>query len=308
MNKRQNNRQFKDSALVNSSTYYDYLDRLKKIALSIFEWCNLPETMDERFLEQSLYYMGMAAMFKDEEYGFINTKVSSAGNVNIYGLPTKLECFSFDFSKNKDIYTGLESDNENSAVLVMNNWDKIPTASTLELFALRMYEAERSCDVNIKSTKTPVLIVGDEKQKLMLQNLYNQYDGNQPAIFGDKNQLNIDSLKVLKTDAPFVADKLMDYKKEIWNEALQFLGINSIMVDKKERLVAEEASSNNEVTNLNLQSYLIPRQKAAEQFNKLYNLTGDKAVYVRVRSDLHNIIKNSQSSVSDIKSEVLIDG
>ena len=133
-----------------------------------------------------------------------------------------------------------------------------------------------------------------------MENLYNQYDGNQPFIYGDKKQLNSDALKCLKTDAPFVADKIMDYKKEIWNEALTFLGINNIMIEKSERLITDEANSNNELINLNLQSYLAPRQEACRQFNEKFGLTGtDKEISVRVRSDLHNIIKNYASVVND---------
>ena len=77
-------------------------------------------------------------------------------------------------------------------------------------------------------------------------------------------------LQVIKTDAPFLLDKISDYKKEIWNEALTYLGINNILVDKKERLITDEANSNNELINLNLQSMLAPRQDACRQFNEKY--------------------------------------
>lgn len=174
----------------------------------------------------------------------------------------------------------------------------------MELFALRLYEAERTADVNIKAQKTPVMILVDETQRLFMENLYNQYDGNKPFIFGDKKQLNADTLKAIKTDAPFIANEIMQYKKEIWNEALTFLGINNIMVDKKERLITDEANSNNELINLNLQSYLAPRQEACKQFNEKFGFTGtDKEISVRVRSDLHNIIKNAQSIVNDFKKQ-----
>lgn len=74
------------------------------------------------------------------------------------------------------------------------------------------------------------------------------------------------------------------------------------MVDKKERLITDEANSNNELINLNLQSYLAPRQEACRQFNEKFGLKGtDKEISVRVRSDLHNIIKNAQSVVNDYK-------
>lgn len=174
----------------------------------------------------------------------------------------------------------------------------------MELFALRLYEAERTADVNIKAQKTPVLLLMDEKQRLTMENIYSQYDGNKPVIFGDKNSLGENVIKAINTQAPFIADKIIDYKKEIWNEALTFLGINNIMVDKKERLITDEANSNNELINLNLQSYLAPRQEACRQFNEKFGFTGtDKEISVRVRSDLHNIIKNAQSIVQDFKEQ-----
>lgn len=174
----------------------------------------------------------------------------------------------------------------------------------MELFALRLYEAERTADVNIKAQKTPVLLLMDEKQRLTMENIYSQYDGNKPVIFGDKNSLGENVIKAINTQAPFIADKIIDYKKEIWNEALTFLGINNIMVDKKERLITDEANSNNELINLNLQSYLAPRQEACRQFNEKFGFTGtEKEISVRVRSDLHNIIKNAQSIVQDFKEQ-----
>ena len=304
-----NNYKFMDSALSNEATYIDYLERFKKIALSIFEWVNLPNSMDSRYLEKCLFYEGQAALLKSDKYGFINTRCCSNGYINIYGLPTSLNCWSYSFQEYRNLYTGLKNNDDklknmkdNECILVMNNWERIPTLNTLELFAYRLYEAEQTAFTNIKAQKTPVMIVVDETQRLMMENLYNQYNGNQPYIFGDKKQLAKDNLQVLKTDAPFVADKIMEYKKEIWNEALTFLGVNNIMVDKKERLVSDEANSNNELINLNLQSYLAPRREAAKQFNEKYGLSGtDKEISVRVRSDLHNIIKTTQSMVTDFE-------
>lgn len=319
------NYQFVDNMLVNDATFLDYLNRFKKVALSIFDWQNLPDSMDPIFLEKCLYYKGQAALLKDKEFGFINTNCCANGELNIYGLPTSLNCYSFEYNTSRKLYTGLnplltEAQKEQweyyEAVLVQNNWDRIPTSQTLELFALRLYECDRTCDVNIKSQKTPVLLLVDEKQRLTMENLYSQYDGNKPFIFGDKKNLSPDSIRSIKTDAPFVADKIMEYKKEIWNEALSYLGINNIDISKKERLITDEAGANNELVNLNLQSYLAPRQRACKQFNEKFGLTGtDKEISVRVRSDLHNIIKNEESIVTDYnnngiddKKEGVIDG
>lgn len=309
-----NNAQFIDSALVNDATYFDYLERFKKIALSMFEWVNLPKSMNAQWLEKCLYYDGMCSLLKDKDYGFINTKCASNGYINIYGLPSSLNCYSFDYQTIRKLYTGIDGITEarreyletSEAILVQNNWDRTPTCSTIELFAYRLYEAEQTAMVNIKSQKTPVMVLVNEQQRVMMENLYSQYDGNKPFIFGDKDQLGENVLRAINTGAPFVADKIMNYKKEIWNEALTFLGINNIMVEKKERLITDEANSNNELINLNLQSYLAPRQEACRQFNEKFGLTGtDREISVRVRSDLHNIIKNAQSMVTDIKNKEL---
>lgn len=306
------NYQFIDSAILNDATYLDYLKRFEKIALSMFEWVNLPSSMNSRWLERSLYLYGQASLLKDKKLGFINTNCASAGKINIYGLPSRLNCYSFEFQEERTLYSGLNPVNEfkdtEEAILVQNNWESVPTCGTMELFAYRLYEAQRVCDTNIKAQKTPVMVVVDESQRLLMENLYNQYDGNQPFIFGDKDQLSSGILKAISTNAPYVADKITDYKKEIWNEALTFLGINNILVDKKERLVTDEANANNELINLNLQSYLAPRQEACRQFNEKFGLTGtDKEISVRVRSDLYNTIKKEMSIVSDLNKDGKVD-
>lgn len=316
---KRNNQSYKftDSLMLNDSTYIDYLNRFKRIALSIFEWVNLPKSMNARYLELCLYYTGQAALLKDKDYGFINTKAAANGYVNIYGLPTKINCFSYSYQSIRTLYTGLnpnlsdkqfEYQKNNEAILVMNNWDRLPTAGSMELFAYRLYNAERTCDVNLNAQRTPLLLAVDEKQRLMMENLYNQYNGNQPFIFGDKNQINETSIKAINTLAPYVVDKISDYKKEIWNEALTYLGINNIAITKKERLTENESNENNELVNLNLFAMLEPRKQACREFNEKYGLTGtDKEISVRVRSDLYNIIKQEESMISDYQDNGRID-
>ena len=318
MKRSKQNYEFKDALEINNATYIDYLNRFKRIALSMFEWVNLPKSMDARYLEKCLFYNGQAALLKDKDYGFINTKAAANGYVNIYGLPTKINCFSYSYQSVRTLYTGLpptitpaqfEYQKNNECILVMNNEDRLPTAGSLELFAWRLYNAERTCDVNLSAQRTPIMIVTDEKQRLTMMNLYNQYNGNMPFIMGDKDLLqNGNNIEAIKTDAPYIVDKISEYKKEIWNEALTYLGIQNISRDKKERLTENESNENNELVNLNLQSMLAPRIRACKEFNEKFGLTGtDKEISVRVRSDLYNIIKQEKSIVSDYMDNGRID-
>lgn len=305
-------RGFEDAEFKNIEAEGDYFERLKKVSISMFDWVNLPESMDERFLELCLFYYGQAALLKDEKFGFINTKAASNGYMNIYGLPTAINCYSFEYHADRRTYQdgGINSgaiDPDEQAILVMNTAERISTASTISLYAKRLAEADRSAEVNIRLQKFPIVMNVDEKQRLAALNMFRQYDGNEPLLFGDKNQMLSESLKAVQTGIPYIADKIMAYKKEIWNEYLTFLGINNLEVSKKERLVASEATTNNEVINLNLMSFLVPRQKAAKQFNELFGLTGDKEVSVRVRSDLFNIIKEQESIINDYDVEGITD-
>ena len=292
---------FRDAIIMNNDTYNDYLERMKKICLSMFEWVNLPDSCNARFLEMCLFYNGQAALLYDDDYGYINTMAADGGYINIYGLPTELNCYSYRFNQRRSLYmtdTGEEKGKE--CILVMNNYERIPTTTTVSLFAYRLAEAQRTADVNIKAQRTPILITTDQKQYFTLKKMYEEFDGNTPAIFADKNLISPDALKALKTDAPFLCNDIYQYKREIWNEFLTFMGIQNLS-EKRERLITGEVDSNNELLNLNLQALLIPRKEACRQFNEKYGLMGDKAIDVKVRSDLYNVVKQFESITDDYR-------
>ena len=276
------NSHFEDAMLLNDRTYIDYLERMKKICLSMFEWENLPDSMNSRYLEMCLYYKGQAALLYDNDYGYINTQAADSGYINIYGLPTSINCYSYSYNQTRDLYVpGGSGTKDEGCILVMNTYERVPTAATIELFAKRLAEAQRTADININAQRTPIMILTDRNQELSMKNMYAEYEGNTPVIFGDRNQLNLDSINVIKTDAPFVAKDLMEYKVQIWNEFLTTMGVSNLS-EKRERLVTSEVDSNNELVNLNLQSFLAPRKQACKEFNEKFGLMGEKAIDVKV--------------------------
>lgn len=299
---------FKDAILLNDDTYFDYLNRFKRIALSQFEWVNLPESMNERYLELSLYYMGRAGFINDEALGFLNTKVTGSSDINIYGIPNKLNCYSYSYNTLRDTYMGYDKkDNSNNkAIYVMNNWDRIPTACSIELFAYRLTLIQRTLDLNIKQQKFPYLVSTDKKTLYSIKQMINQIDNNELSILTEKDVISPDTIKAINLDVPFVADKLTTEKKEIWNEFLTFLGIANIDF-KKERLIESEGDTKNESINYNLQSMLIPRQQACKEFNEYFK--PEKPISVRVRADLHNQIKELEGTFNvDLNGDGKVEG
>lgn len=268
---------------LNNRTYIDYFDRLKMLAVSMFEWENLPETMNSRFLELTLFDYGIACFVFDDNLGFLNLKCTPSAELNVYEESIKYTAYSLNYNK---IY------NRDDIILVRNNLLQLPTFRTIELFANRLYEAERTINVNIKTQKTPVLIKCNEKQRLTLKNVYKNYEGNEPVIFGDKD-LDISNFEVLKTDAPFIADKMIEYKKSVWNECLSFLGVNNLETEKKERLIVDEVNANNQMIQLSAETMLLTRQEACKEFNKKYGL--NISVNLRNYDDFKNHLNLIQS-------------
>lgn len=276
------------SAQINNQTYIDYYQRLMEFAINMFEWRNLPPTVDERFLELTLYEKGYCLYFNDEVVGNLALTCTIGGMLDVYRIPTERRAFAVN-GYNK-ICTPQDS------VLIFNNYLHTPTILTIELFARRLYEIERTIDVNVKAQKTPTLLLASEQQRLTMKNLYMQYDGNEPFIFGDKD-MEFDGIKCLKTDAPYVADKLQVLKHQIWNEALTFCGIENSNQDKKERLVADEVGSNYGNIEAQRNVMLNARRQAADKINRMFGTN----IEVGFRSSLNTMVNSENVSRETIE-------
>lgn len=256
--------QFWESKYMNNRTYLQYYNRLTELAISMFEWKNLPKSVDPRFLELSLFGTGMAVFFYDdglEDYLALNCMIG--GKLNVYRIPEERRAYATN-GYNKALTS-------KDSVIIFNNYLHTNSMLDVEMFSKRLYNLDRAIDVNANAQKTPVLIQCDETQRLTMKNLYMQFEGNEPFIFGNKG-LDVNGLKVLRTDAPYVADKLYELKVQIWNEALTYLGISNINTVKKERMITDEVTRNQGGVVASRYSRLESRRQACEQINDMFGL------------------------------------
>lgn len=255
--------QFGQSARENNRAYGIYLQRLTELAISMFDWKNLPDTIDPRFLELTLYTDGQAVFFQDEELGYLGLQCIINGQLNVYRIPIQRRAFAVNgYQRQLNI---------NNSVIIYNNLLHTNSEPDIRYYARRLWNLDRIIDVNVNAQKTPVLIQSTEEQRLTMLNLYKEYDGNVPVIMGDKN-LDINGMKALKTDAPYVSDKIYQLKTQIWNEALTYLGISNLNIQKKERLVADEVTRSMGGTIASRYSRLEARRQACEEINKMFGL------------------------------------
>lgn len=282
---------FDVSAAKNNISNNQYFKRLAELSMTMFDWQNLPDTVDPRFLELTLFFDGQAVFFEDEELGYLCLQCLTSGNFDVYRIPIERRAIAVN-GYNRDLTR------ENS-VIIYNNYLHCNSVTDCVMFADRMYDLDRTIEINARAQKTPVLIRGTEKQRLSLVNMYQKWDGNEPVIFGDK-QLDPNSLQVLNTGAPYVADKLYGLKTQLWNEALTYLGISNVNMQKRERMVSDEVVRQMGAVIASRYSRLESRRQACEKINDIFGLD----VWVDYREDYREVSKQYMlEGESDTKRE-----
>lgn len=265
---------FWESAITNTACYDFYYDKIKELSISVFDWQNVPEEIDVRFMELMLFERGAVIFFYDEEMDkYLCLPYTEQGKWNVYRIPLIRRAFASNgYNKKLDI---------DNSVIIYNNVLRIPSVRDCKLFARRLANFDRVIDTNVNAQKTPVLIRCSEKERLTLVNLYKQYEGNEPFIFGDQ-ELAAQPLNSVRTDAPYVADRIYDLKTRYWNEMLTFKGISNLNVQKKERLITDEVARSQGGTIASRYSGLMMRQQACDMINKMFGLN----IWCEFREDI----------------------
>lgn len=284
MGKTKRDSMFFESALMNNRTYLQYYNRLTELAISMFEWKNLPDSVDARFLELTLFGDGQAVFFRDDDLDengrFLALRSTMNGGFDVYGIPLRRRAFAVN-GYQKDL-------TDKDSVLIYNNYLHLNSMLDVEMFSRRLYNLDRAIDVNANAQKTPILLQCDETELLSLKNLYKKYEGNEPFIFGAKG-LDINGIKCIQTGAPYVSDKLYELKTQIWSEALTYLGISNVNTVKKERMITDEVLRNNGGTIASRYSRLESRKQACRKINEMFGLNID----VEYREDMREFAENT---------------
>lgn len=248
--------------LLNDLTFRTLFDKYKLVCVNVWEWTGLPEWIPERHLEGLLFRRGFAGFFKDPTMSHMCLEADPTGHVNVIGDPLRYRVHGFNYQREVD------ADN---IVIIRNNKLAIPTEPFILHYVNKITEAERTMDVNMKACKTPVIFACDDKDVLTFKRIFQQVDGNVPAIFADKG-LNLDAITTFQTGVKFLGNEVMDYKRSVESDLLTFIGQNNTPVDKKERLITDEAEANDQLIDSFAELQLQARQEACEEINKLFGL------------------------------------
>lgn len=251
--------------MANNMTFSYYYYKLMLVARSLFEWENLPNNMDERWIEKYLFTSGKCIFYKDPTMGFMVAGLAQQGSINCYGDPTSVWPVAENYT-----YNGEKLVNGENCYVIRNNDLMLPNFPIIRHYAYKLCNIDRAIDTNVEAVKTPIIVRCSEKQKLSLKNAINQRKDNEPVIWSsDLSDIN-EMVDTLTTNAPIVFPQLQTQKHMILNEVFTDLGINNANMDKRERMVANEVEANNEQVKACEDVMLKARQQACKEINRIF--------------------------------------
>lgn len=244
--------------------YYDFL---RGLALSVYKWENLPESIDSMFMERTLLDYGNCLVFNEDVLNqLVCMKFAYSGQLDIYNLPTRRNAYASN-GYNRTL-------NERESVIIWDNNTRISIVDNLCIFANRLAMIEQTIDININAQRTPYVIECSKNERFSLDNAFKQVVSGEPVVKtfkGSDNKQLKDKLNVMKLDAPYLADKLEVELEKIWNTALTYIGIPNVRVEKSQYMSADEVDRRMGGALIASVNRLMPREIACEQINSMFN-------------------------------------
>lgn len=257
-----------------------YIRILTEVSVNRFKWVGLPESVDPRFIELSLFNQALCVFLWDDDYKkYFALRGTGAGPINMYDNPTSFSVIGGSYNKvlragsYTDPVTKIQSPPE--CVPIWGNFLRIPDKDIIFMYATRLAKMDSSIDTLAEAMKYTTVITAPENQRLSWNNIFRQRQEGQPVILG------ISGLDLANVQAwPVAPDKdailnLQIAKSRVWNECMTLLGINNSNQDKKERMVTDEVKGNEDQVVANSGVALNSRRNAVEQINRLWDLSID---------------------------------
>ena len=255
--------------------------RYRLLALNVFHWENLPAGIESRHIEEALFEHGQCFFFEDKELGYLCLRAANIG-LNVYGDPTQIMVTGNCYTKQFPVDEG---------VRILNNDDMIPTYPYIMEYAERLLEVENSIIQNVKQQKFSWFAETDVNTEATMKAVYKKISEGEPIIYGKKAVAG--NISYMNINTPFKALELNQYRKELENELLSFLGLNNADI-KKERLLSDEVNANNAFIDRNVEIMYKNRKYAEEKINKMFGLD----IRVVKKNDIYKDLEKSRGFIN----------
>lgn len=250
-----------------------YFRQLMGKCMSRFTWEGLPNDIDPRFIEKSIFNNGFSVFYFDTLLElFMCMPATPSGILDIQDNPIK-----YIVTRN-GLYSREVKANE--SVTVWGNQTRVSDIDIVRIYSERLALVDRTIEIDLLNERNPMIVACSNDQRQTISNVMSKiYDG-EPVVWGTES-LAMDNLATTIGVFPLNQNagsgavssiKHMESKAKIWGEALTMLGIMNVNSEKRERMVVEEAAANSGQVLASREQFMKPRELACEQINQMFGL------------------------------------
>lgn len=264
-----------------------FLDLFNK-SIHMFQWKGLPDTITKRAVEPRIFTHGKLAFFFDDKYGYQMLPFAYTKGVNDENQYVSLRPISIT-----GIDYGEKIINED-CVVIRDNELEIPPIIYAKFYGGKISDLFNIREKNNNWLNLPIIFKtsGDRTKDKK-----NALEAKQILIDGKTEIAYVtdvfNALQMFDVKPQYFGAELEEQIKVMKNNYLEYLGIDHLNFDKKERMITSEVEVKNEENTINLNKRLLPRKDACEIINSIW-------------SDIHLDVEFSSQSMYDTEAEQII--
>ena len=213
---------------------------------SNFKWNNL-NYRQEDFIMRKFWADGTVAAFKIKNLDEIGFAGWARNTIDMYG---ETETVNLVNQYSSPLIPGTVQVVDKDVVLGWIQSNRKPVRMLVDWYIERIAQVDMVINTNLNLHKLPFLIPldkGDKDAKKAVEDAISKILNNELVLFVEGVEPSL--FKAVATQAPYIIDKLNNYKKDLENELKTYLAINNPGVNKIEQLQLSEVNANNDEIN-----------------------------------------------------------
>lgn len=277
-----------------------YSNFFSNLCKSLFLFSNLKETMRSDYINSLLIDYGSFAFVNDDDFGLVPTPYNTLETYDLNGNPTRIQAVS---PPNVDtVLTGRIYESDKFTIVKLNP-QGTPLRNTIMYFCDKIVENQRAIDQNVFSCQTPTIYEIEEGQEHTISEFFTKMTKMVRAIIlkRDKGARVEDLVKVFPTP-DFKGDKFITNIQYYEGELYNFCGFKHTPFEKRERLLAAEVTSNDEILNTTKAMMFRSVQKGIDETNKKFGTDFKVEYSLTNRTSNFDVIPQRETESSDIVS------
>lgn len=230
-------------------------------------------------IERALMYTGMCAIFKNKA-GKVVALPCVTQTLNQYGRPQTVMAYKFAFEEKPNIKSPkLEPMTTNLVVgedcaVILNNATRTPSIVMVQPYINRLAKIWKEHGNNLSLSRVFAMVGGSSEVVEAIRDKYeDMLETGMLVVSATDIEMFTKTLQKFDMNVEYRGEQYQKDFDETWAKMLTALGINNVGTEKRERLLVDEISANNEVLEIIRDSTYAYREYGCNIANKLFGTT-----------------------------------